>query len=88
MYCVGFRHFSREKVFLSADEVSFGEKIGKGTVMLRQRECVYTCSSEHTIERWVFFICRRCFFTYRRGPVICTPMLPRFVRKTVWVQCV
>jgi len=55
MYCVGFRHVSRENGFLSADEVSFGEKIGKGTVMVQQRECVYTCSSEHAIERWVFF---------------------------------
>jgi hypothetical protein len=56
MYCVGFRHVSRENVFLSADEVSFGEKIGRGTVMVRQRECVRTCSSEHATERWVFFL--------------------------------
>jgi len=55
MYCVGFRYVSREWVFLSADEVSFDEKIDKGTVMVRQRECVYTRRVRTRLRDGFFF---------------------------------
>ena len=53
--CGGLSHVSRDNVFLSADELSFGEKIAWRTDMVRERECMFTCSREHANERWGLF---------------------------------